>query len=108
MVAILFLIFLACLAGAATGLSAALAIWLRLIFGALDLLVQQAPRGLNLAFRLAYGLVVRLVRAARVLYRSTKRGGLWAAQHAYVWLFVWSYRLRRAYVASELRKRNAH
>jgi len=30
---------------------------------------------------------------------------LWAAQHAYVWLFVWSYRLRCAYVASELKKR---
>jgi len=103
--AMIFLMLLVVIAGAGFGAFAALAVWLRLIFSLLDLLVQQVPRGLNLAFRLAYRLMARSVRAALVLRRLAKRGGLWAAQHAYVWLFVWSYRLRRAYVASELKKR---
>ena len=87
------------------GAFAVLAIWLKLIFSLLDALVQQVPRGLHLFFRLTYGFVVRSVRVALVLRRLAKRGGLRAAQHAYVWLFVWSYRLRCAYVTSELKKR---
>jgi hypothetical protein len=107
MAVILFMILVACVLGAFSGLLAALGIWLRLIFSLLDALVQQVPRGVNLFFRLAYALVVRSVKTGRWLYRLSSRVGLWLAQHAYIWLFVWSYRLRRAYVASELRKRGA-
>ena len=99
--ALIFLLLLVSIAGVGVGLLAALAIYLRLLFSLIDALVQQVPRGITLFCR----LLVRSVRAARVLHRLMKRGGLWVAQHAYVWLFVWSYRLRRAYVASELKKR---
>lgn len=103
MVAILFLILLACLAGVATGVLAAAAIWLRLIFGLLDALVQQVPRGVALFC----SLLVGSIRLARAMWQQARRGGVWAAQHAYVWLFVWSFRLREWYVASELKKRGA-
>lgn len=106
--AILFLILLAVLAGVAVGAFTALAIWLSLIVRLLDALVQQVPRGVILFVRLATWLAVRSAKACRYIWVRAKRGGLWAAQHAYVWLFVWSYRLREWYVTSEIRRRNAH
>ena len=86
----------------------ALAVWLRLIFGLLDALVQQVPRGVALFFRLVTWLVVRSAKLTRWTWRHSRRIGVAAAQRAYVSLFVWSYLLREWYVASELRKRNAH
>lgn len=108
MLAVLFLILIACLFGAGAGLLAAAAIWLRLIFTLLDLLVQQVPRGVMLFVRLATWAVVRLAKLVRYMWLQARRVGLWAAQHAYARLFVWSYRLRSAYVAGELRQRDAH
>lgn len=105
--AILFLILLAVCAGVFFGAFAALAIWLRLIFALLDALVQQVPRGVMLFVRLATWTATALAKSGRWMYLQSKRVGLWGAQHAYVWLFVWSYRLREWYVASELRKRGA-
>lgn len=105
--AILFLILLAVLAGVAVGAFTALAIWLSLIVRLLDALVQQVPRGVVLFMRLATWLAVRSARLVRYVWRQTKRGGLWAAQHAYIWLFVWSYRLREWYVAGEIKRRGA-
>lgn len=107
MLAILFLILLVCVCGAGAGLLAALAVWLRLIFSLADLLVQQIPRGVMLFLRLTTWIAVRSLKASRYLWLLAKRGGLWAAQHAYVWLFVWSYRLREWYVTSEIKKRGA-
>ena len=107
MLAVLFLILLACLFGVGAGLLAALGIWLKLIFALLDALVQQVPRGVMLFVRLATWLTVRLFKLVRYVWLHAKRGGLWAAQNAYVWLFVWSYRLRAGYVASELKRRGA-
>lgn len=106
MLAILFLILLVCVCGLGAGLLTALAVWLRLTFSLLDLLVQQVPRGVMLFLRLAMWLVVRSLKLYRYVWLRAKRGGLWAAQHAYVWLFVWSYRLREWYVTSELKKRS--
>lgn len=107
MLAILFLILLACLCGAGAGLLAAGAIWLRLIFTLLDLLVQQVPRGVMLFLRLATWTVVRLAKLARWAWRHSRRIGVALAQRSYVQLFVWSYLLREWYVANELRKRGA-
>lgn len=107
MLAILFLILLICVCGAGAGLLTALAVWLRIIFSLLDALVQQVPRGVLLLLRLATWFAVRLLKVSRWSYLHAKRGGLWAAQHAYVWVFVWSYRLREWYVESELKKRRS-
>lgn len=107
MPAILFLILLLCVLGAGAGLLAAIGVWLRIIFSLLDALVQQVPRGVMLFLRLAAWLTVRLFKLNRWGYLQAKRGSLWAAQHAYVWMFVWSYRLREWYVTSELKKRGA-
>ncbi|HWT34745.1 MAG TPA: hypothetical protein VN289_00605 [Paraburkholderia sp.] len=103
--ALLFLIAIACFAGAACGLLAALGIWLRLVFTLLDALVQQVPSGVMLFVRLATWCVVRLAKLARWLHINGKRCGLWCAQHAYLWLFVGSYLLREWYVTREVRER---
>ena len=107
MLAILFLILIACALGVGAGLLAALGVWLRLIFSLLDALVQQVPSGVMLFVRLATWLVVRSVKLARYLWLHSKRIGVAAAQRTYVSLFVWSYLLREWYVASELKKRGA-
>lgn len=103
--ALIFLILVACVFGAAGGLLAALGIWLRLVFSLLDALVQQVPRGVALFFRLAYGLTVRSLKLSRWVWLHSRRIGVAAAQRAYVSLFVWSFLLRERYVASELKKR---
>jgi len=107
-VPILFLILIACLLGVGAGLLTALAVWLRLIFGLLDALVQQVPRGVALFFRIATWLSVRSAKLARYVWSNSRRIGVALAQRCYVRLFVWSFLLREWYVASELRKRNAH
>lgn len=105
--ALIFLFFVVVCAGVGFGALAALGIWLRLIFGLLDALVQQVPRGVALFFRLATWLSVRSTKLARWIWLQSRRIGVAAAQRAYVSLFVWSYLLREWYVASELRKRGA-
>lgn len=106
--ALIFLILVAVVAGVGVGAFAVLAVWLGLLFMLLDALVQQVPRGVMLFVRLATWLTVRSAKVCRYVWVHAKRGGLWAAQHAYVWLFVWSFRLREWYVSSEIRRRDAH
>jgi len=101
------LILLAIAAGVVIVGFSALGIWLRLIFGLLDALVQQVPGGVALFFRLVTWLSVRSAKLARWAWRQSRRVGIAAAQHAYVSLFVWSFLLREWYVTSELRKRGA-
>jgi len=107
MIAILFLILIVCALGAGAGLLSALCSVLRLVFGLLDALVQQVPSGVALFLRLATWAVVRSAKVFRWVYGRMKRDGLWIAQHAYVWLLVWSYLLREWYVSSELKRRGA-
>src|ERR1700756_4356544 len=107
MLAVLFLVLIACALGVGAGLLAALGIWLRLIFALLDALVQQVPRGVLLFVRLATWLMVRSARVARYLWLHSRRIGVAAAQRVYVRLFVWSYLLREWYVNSEVKKRGA-
>jgi len=106
--AMIFLFFVVVCAGVGFGALAALGIWLRLIFGLLDALVQQVPRGVALFFRLTTWLSVRSAKLARWAWLQSRRIGVAVAQRVYVSLFVWSYLLREWYVASEIRKRNAH
>ena len=87
------------------GALTALAIWLRLIFALLDALVQQVPRGVALFFRLATRAAIGLVKLSRYLWLRSRASGVWAAQHAYVWLFIASFLFREWYVASELKRR---
>ena len=108
MFAVLLLILVVCSLGVGAGLLTALAVWFALIFKALDALVQQVPRGVMLFVRLATWLAVRLLKVCHYVWQHSKRVGLWAAQNAYVWLFVGSYRLREWYVNSEIRRRTAH
>jgi len=105
--ATLMLFPLAVIAGVVFAGLAALGIWLRLIFGLLDALVQQVPRGVALFFRLITWLSVLSVKLLRWTWRHSRRIGVAVAQRAYVSLFVWSYLLREWYVMSELRKRGA-
>ena len=107
MLAVLFLILIACSLGVGAGLLAALGVWLRLIFTLLDALMQQVPSGVMLFVRLATRLVVRSVKTIRYLWLHSRRIGVAVAQRAYVNLFVWSYLLREWYVTSELKKRGA-
>lgn len=107
MLAVLFLILIACACGVGAGLLIALGVWLKLIFTILDALVQQVPRGVMLFLRLTTWLATRSVKLIRYMWVHARRGGVWAAQVAYVQLFVWSYLFREWYVTSELKRRGA-
>lgn len=102
---ILILFLAVCALAVGAGLLTALAIWLRLIFGLLDLLVQQVPRGVWLFLALAYSLAVGLIKTTRYLWLRVRPGLKAAALRTYVWCFVWGYHIREWYVANEIRNR---
>lgn len=106
--ALIFLCVLFVLLICGLGAMASVGVLLKLFFELVTACLNGGARGAVLFFRLTTWAAVRLIKLARALSRWAKRRGLWAAQHAYVWLFVWSYRLRTWYVSSELRKRTAH
>jgi hypothetical protein len=100
-----FLIVLIVLVAAATGCATFFVASVMLLCVALDAFANALLRGSWLFLRLATWCVVRFAKLTLWAYSHAKRVGLWGAQHAYVWLFVVSFRLRQWYVASELRRR---
>lgn len=105
MLAILFLILIACLCGAGASLLTAAVVCTRAVFALLDALVQQVPSGVMLFVRLAVWASKWLAKLVRCVWLRVRRIGVWAAQHVHASMFVRSAQLREWYVASELRRR---
>lgn len=66
-----------------------------------DAIVQGVPRGLRLTWR-TFRAMVRALRSAE---RSAQRFDTWLGQRVHAAYWTWSYWLKRAYIASQLRAR---
>lgn len=67
----------------------------------MDACVQGVPRGLRLFWR----ILRAAVRGLRCAEQSAQRFDTWLGQRAHAAYWTWSYWLRRAYIASQLRAR---
>lgn len=72
-----------------------------------EYLLNGIVGGVRLFCKGACGLFLASWRLSRWSRRQWKRVGLWTAQWAYARLYGGGYRLRRGYIASELKRRRA-
>lgn len=90
---------LACILGV-LGLWFALSV-LTVAWRVVDAIVQGGPRGLRLFWR----ILCAIVRGLRRAEQSAQRFDTWLGQRAHAAYWTWSYWLKRAYIASQLRAR---